>query len=258
MRATRALKDIHRSGETLVSQFVRDVDAVRLGRPSAIHRMRVTIAKIRAYSALVGRDDTEKWRRLRPELAWYNHLLGAVRDLDVAGGQMAGAIESGARRAARHRKLVRAMRSRRFARLVAAAAQWAGAAARPDPDRKVGGLKASVAARLERWQRKLGKQGKRLRVMRHARQHRLRKKAKRLRYAIGLCLAFDDLPGRTRVERLKKPLRRIQASLGNIRDMRRLNARRAQGRRRKSNKVRKREKRLLADASSAFKKLRSI
>src|SRR5271168_2647562 len=55
------------------------------GDPEALHRMRVSLARLRAafsfFSPMVA--DTH-WKQVRVELKWLRAQLGAVRDLDVA------------------------------------------------------------------------------------------------------------------------------------------------------------------------------
>jgi CHAD domain-containing protein len=68
---------------------------VREELPEAVHRMRVAVARIRAaigtFDPLIG---DEARSRLRPELGWLGHTLGAARDTEVMTARLGSLLRS--------------------------------------------------------------------------------------------------------------------------------------------------------------------
>lgn len=74
---------------------LKDLDPlVRLDFPDAVHKMRVTVRRLRSalatYRRLLERQDTEP---LRDELRWLGALLGDARDAEVIHSRLRGAID---------------------------------------------------------------------------------------------------------------------------------------------------------------------
>ena len=90
------------SGELLVAAFadyrhelVSQDPRVREELPDAVHRMRVSVARMRAAIATFRpllSDEAQS--RLRPELSWIGHSLGAARDAEVMIAWAASVLQS--------------------------------------------------------------------------------------------------------------------------------------------------------------------
>jgi CHAD domain-containing protein len=69
--------------------LLRQDPPVRLGRPGAVHKMRVATSKLRfAPSTFRPLLDGDEVAALRTELGWLAHTLGSSRDLDVMSGRL--------------------------------------------------------------------------------------------------------------------------------------------------------------------------
>ena len=90
------------SGELLVAAFadyrrelVSQDPRVREELPDAVHRMRVSVARMRATIATFRPLlSDEAHSRLRPELSWIGHTLGAARDAEVMIAWAASVLRS--------------------------------------------------------------------------------------------------------------------------------------------------------------------
>ena len=91
--------------------------------------------------------------------------------------------------------------------------------------------------------------------MQGSEQHSFRKKVKRLRYGVELSVVTKNLAPR-RIKRLRKPLRRLQTSLGDLQDTRQMTER-FKLQPSAAAQQRKREEELLEDASIALKKFQA-
>ena len=256
--------------------MLKNENATARGDLDALHQMRVSITCLRTavsfFSPMVA-DET--WEALRPDIRWLNGHLGAARDLDVILSELRDHIGEHAadalnrQRSTGHTEVARALQSERYRRLMECAADWVGsgdwrdaihgAAHGPHP------LAISVYAsrRLRQWTRRILGNSRDLASMDPETRHRLRIRAKRVRYAMEWFGEF--LPGitpRTQREALRH-LRRVQRSLGELNDAARAEALIAQhgvvepaGQRfRISTKM---QKRLLRNAQSAFQGLADI
>jgi CHAD domain-containing protein len=213
-----------------------DHEATCKGDPVALHQMRIALTRLRtALSFFSPMVDDSKRERIRRELKWVNTHLGAVRDLDVAierlkainkqQPQVASNNSSwDAQRAANHRRLVRALRSARYRRLIEGTSRWI----ENGPwsiERGAQGAKQRASAiavygadKLARWQKKLLKKRHKLLEMDPKKRHRLRLLNKKLSYSIGF---FEDLfpdKGFSGQKAALKYLRKAQKSLGQLND----------------------------------------
>jgi CHAD domain-containing protein len=69
---------------TSVHRYIEHEPFVRLGEVEALHRARVSIRRLHVYLRLFGSVIDRSWRdELGPELRWLIDILGATRDLDV-------------------------------------------------------------------------------------------------------------------------------------------------------------------------------
>lgn len=253
-------------------------DGTCRGDPDALHQIRIALTHLRTairfFSPMV--DDT-----LRPnvwaELKWLNSQLGLVRDLDVAiervvaesGDELAVIAELqhwDEKRAESHRLLARALQSARYKRLVEQTSAWieSGPWSTRRSKEAVRLRRCSLAdhatARLTEWEETLLRKAKKLRKLDVEKRHRLRLLNKRLTYSIeSLTDLFDD-DSLAKQKSILKQLRKAQRSLGQLNDDARgqalaasLNGAGPEAGIRFLD--RKREKRLLRTASTAYRKL---
>jgi len=253
-------------------------DGTCRGDPDALHEIRIALTHLRTairfFSPMV--DDAlraEVWA----ELKWLNSQLGMVRDLDVAierivaetGGELAVIAELqhwDDKRAESHRLLARALQSARYRRLVEQTSSWIESGPWSTRRSKVAirlrrcPLADHATAQLAGWERTLLKKAKKLRKLDVEKRHKLRILNKRLTYSIE---SLEDLftdESLTKQKSILKQLRKAQKSLGQLNDDARGQALAAS-----LNEAvpeagtrfldRKREKKLLQIASTAYRKL---
>jgi CHAD domain-containing protein len=248
------------------------------GDPDALHEIRIALTHLRTairfFSPMV--DDA-----LRPkvwaELKWLNGQLGMVRDLDVAiervlaeaGDELAVIAELqhwDEKRAESHRLLARALQSARYRRLIEQTSSWIESGPWSTRRSKVAirlrrcPLADHATAQLTGWERTLLRKAKKLRKLDVEKRHKLRILNKRLTYSIE---SLEDLfadKSLTKQKSILKQLRRAQKSLGQLNDDARgqtlaasLNESVPEAGIRFLD--RKREKKLLRTASTAYRKL---
>jgi len=205
----------------------------------AVHRIRVAITRLRsavAFFAPIAVD--AQWLRLRQEIKWLNASLGAVRDNDVmlqyarrkryrAWAGRAIGEEFDRRGTQDRRRLVRRLRSGRARRLLTALSVWAergrwlarwktavrGGDAEP--------LQIYCERELDRRRRRLIRQGRDLSTLKAERRHRLRIRAKRLRYVLEALTGIVALQSRAEARRMHSAAKRLQHALGDMRDFER-------------------------------------
>lgn len=253
-------------------------DGTRGGDPEALHQIRIALTHLRTairfFSPMV--DDA-----LRPkvwaELKWLNSQLGMVRDLDVAiarvvaetGDELAVIAELqhwDDKRAESHRLLARALQSARYRRLVEQTSSWIESGPWSTRRSKEAirlrrcPLADHATAQLTEWEKTLLRKARTLRKLDVEKRHKLRILNKRLTYSIeSLQDLFAD-KSLTKQKSILKQLRRAQKSLGQLND-----DARGQTLAASLNEAvpeagirfldRKREKRLLRTASTAYRKL---
>jgi CHAD domain-containing protein len=180
----------------------RDEQRVAPPTPEDVHQTRIATRRLRValelFGALLPPDRTE---RLRRELRWFAHALGAVRDLDVhadalrehvktAGGDAAreiGGFELALRRdrTAAHEALRALLASDRYAALMASLVELLDGAPSPAALRRWGSFTIGAGARhyLKRFRKRVLRPGRKVAPDTSADDlHRLRIRAKRLRY----------------------------------------------------------------------------
>ena len=248
------------------------------GDPEALHQIRIALTHLRTairfFSPMVNDG-------LRPavwtELKWLNSQLGMVRDLDAAierivaesGSELAVIAELrhwDEKRAESHRLLARTLQSARFRRLVEQTSAWIESG--PWSTRRGkeavrlrrSPLADHATAQLMEWEKTLLKKARKLRKLDVEKRHKLRILNKRLTYSIE---SLEDLfadESLTKQKSVLKQLRRAQKSLGQLND-----DARGQTLAASLNEAapdagirfldRKREKKLLRTASTAYRKL---
>ena len=228
--AALVLRRLAKVAEANVAGAVEDLD------PEFLHDLRVSIRRARAVlRELRGVLEPRERARLRDELKWAQALTGPVRDLDVQlleWPELTGGLdgERGAeleplralleRRRARERaKLVRGLRSARFAGLLAA---WR-ALADGQPRRRRGGtpraalpIERTAGGRIVKVYRRMVRDGRAIGEDSPPEAlHELRKRGKELRYLLELFGgAFED----ESVEETIKALKGLQTVLGRYQD----------------------------------------
>jgi len=252
------------------------------GDAEAVHQTRVAITQLRAtVSFFEPMTIDAEWRRLKREIAWLNTVLGAVRDGDVAASyasrkryrawarrMMGRDIDQ--RRIRDHRRLVRRLRSNRFESLIEAVSRWIERGpwftlyvrnARP---KAVASVQAHSKAKLNRWRQQLIRKGRRLGTLDASRRHRLRIKAKRLRYMLEALADIVGVHDCDDLRRLHRSASRLQQVLGDLRDLKRFASISAgsppvEGRKHRKNQppgYRRQKKKLLGAAIEAYRSLK--
>jgi CHAD domain-containing protein len=253
--------------------------ATREGDADALHHMRVATTRLRTaisfFSPMVAGPQRT---RIRDELKWLNAHLGVVRDLDVAIERLkkidkqhpSADYRSWEReRAASQRHLARVLQSVRYRRLIKSVSDWVE---RGSWSTKAGKQAATQRAcpieeysmrKLTQWRKKLIKKSRRLRDFDIRKLHRLRLMNKKLHYAIE---SVADLVSNQEISKQQatvKYLRKAQKYLGQLNDDARgqsLAATVGQGGAQAAEPFLspKREKRLIQDAVTAYKKLAEL
>lgn len=209
------------------------------GEAEAVHQIRVAITRLRAAVSFFAPITADaEWRRLKREIAWLNKSLGAARDSDVvveyarrkryrAWAHSTAPQSLDAHQTRDHRRLSRCLHSMRFSDLTEAMSAWIERGpwrrrwernVRRKPNKP---LKAYSRRRLNRWRRRLIGKGRRLETLGASRRHRLRIRAKRLRYMLEALTDTVSVFGRDEVRHVQRPARRLQRSLGDLRDLKR-------------------------------------
>jgi triphosphatase len=220
-------------------QLVANEAALQWGDLEAVHQMRIALRRLRTaislFSDMLGGSQTEA---MKSGLKQLTAQLGPARELDVfvkrvvrriedsgAGGTGTGMVAKEFREKRAEALVVaeKVAASARFRRLMLDALAWieSGDWTRNDK-RLIRERPAAVAAaaELKRRARKIRKQGKHLADLDPRRRHKLRVKAKQLRYG---CEFFAGaFPGKKRSRRRTRfvgKLKRLQGALGDLNDI---------------------------------------
>jgi CHAD domain-containing protein len=209
------------------------------GDTEALHQMRVAISRFRAIVAFFKpmTFDTA-WPKLKKELAWVNARLGQARDADVMAAlaqrkryrkwALHGRVNDTWNRDRLYRRAVATLRSSRFRQLMDALSRWVECGpwqTRRDDNaqrRRERFLELYSREKLERWRRRLIRKGRRLSDMGSHRRHCLRIKTKRYRYVLEILGDLFPPGARKRLYRLLRSAKRVQRTLGDLRDLQRL------------------------------------
>jgi CHAD domain-containing protein len=200
-----------------------------------IHQMRVGTRRLRAILHIFTDITDQQWAsELEAELRWLAHLLGAVRDLDVLRARLR---ESGRKKnvpnvrnalrsldqtfAARHRDakaaLLEGLQSERYSALVE---RLHSGQLAPQVTLEAGGPVIGVLLpRLNRAWKKVSRAAEKLKLSDEApKYHRVRKMAKRIRYASELMVSDLAPKERERANLFIDKMKKLQDTLGELQD----------------------------------------
>ncbi|MGY4477204.1 CYTH and CHAD domain-containing protein [Bradyrhizobium sp. USDA 3364] len=215
--------------------FSSNVDAIREGEPEGVHQMRVGLRRLRATISLFSKIlSTASTEEVKAQLKWLTNALAPARELDVfvkqdiepalhdallrRGGRAIRRDFSG-RRDRAFARARQAVDSQRYRSMLIDTVQWIEARQTITADDEGGPIGEFAAAVLHRRIRKLRKDGRHLDELSARERHKVRIRAKKIRYAIDF---FESLfPGkheRKQLKRLSKHLKRIQNALGSLND----------------------------------------
>ena len=214
-----ALRSVVERGTTLL--LANAAGSAEGREPEFVHQARVAVRRVRSAARLLGK--AAGWpASLDADLRWIARRLGAVRDWDVLQAQtlptLAAALPAAGSLAGHAAELRRgddealreALASPRYARLALRLLRWASTPAEDGPT-----LAAAAGRRLKRLHRRLFEPAAFFVALPVERQHRVRIRAKRLRYGLDLFApALPSKPTRRYVERLA----RLQDELGALND----------------------------------------
>jgi CHAD domain-containing protein len=204
-------------------QILGNASQIASGESTAehVHQLRIGLRRLRSAGALFETPDAA----LMDGAATLFRQLGAARDAAVVVHEFGAAIETALRRAGLEAPSTdtNAPSSNAPADTVRAIAAQAWlldllGAMQPDDattDVAPPPLRPMLAARLDRWHRQIVGAAARYADLDDAERHRLRKRAKRLRYASEFCA---PLFGRRAVRRYLKALQAVQERLGAVSD----------------------------------------
>ncbi|MGH6736693.1 MAG: CHAD domain-containing protein [Methyloceanibacter sp.] len=233
MAVAEAFRTIARN---CLRQIVVNAPAVRDENPEALHQMRIGLRRLRAGIALFADVvDDEVRARIGEELKWITQELGPARDLDVFAADVleplraarpgdaevaAAHREFAARRDAAYARAAGAVGSQRFRLVLVDIIGWIEVGHWAESDRAGASVAEHAAKELRRLRRQVKKRGANLRDLSAGERHRLRIRAKRLRYATEFFAA--TFPGKENDERREKSLsalKDLQGALGALNDI---------------------------------------
>lgn len=209
-------------------QILANASQIASGEHGAehVHQLRIGLRRLRSALALFGHDDAAA-TALGDGAAGLFRRLGAARDrvvIDAEFGAPLRAAMLGAGVPAQAPVLAAPDGEAAPAELLRAPAsqnllldllEAMHPAAGPDEGRAAAPLRDLLAARLNRWHRQVVDAAQHYADLDDAQRHRLRKRAKRLRYATEFCAALFE---RRAVRRYLKALRGLQERLGAVSD----------------------------------------
>ena len=212
--------------------FMLNADALEGADPiEAVHQGRVALRRLRAALALFRPVRRDGYARMNASLKWLADIFGAARDRDILSD---GAIEPTlcpvdatdfaqwreARRLAAHKAVRAAVRSKRWRVFLVNFCEWLEDAARtpPPPDEREDAMIRFARKRLKQRLNAIVAAPQDLASLDMVALHKLRIRAKKLRY---MAQFFADVPGVADPKQLKRLLDRLdglQSALGDMRD----------------------------------------
>jgi inorganic triphosphatase YgiF len=227
-------------GQNCLRQIIVNEPGMCAGDASSLHQMRIGLRRLRAAIAAFDKvvaDDDKK--RIKAELKWITNELGPARDLDVFEADVLkparAASEGDAKlaetrrafdesRAKAYASAAGSVRSDRFRNDLLDVAAWieAGPWTRDDDlrDRREKPIAEHAARMLAGARKKIRKRGVDLRTLSAKERHKLRIRAKNLRYATEFFAgAFPGEENEKRREAAHTALKDLQDHLGALNDL---------------------------------------
>jgi inorganic triphosphatase YgiF len=200
----------------------------------AVHQGRVALRRLRAALALFKPFGTSSdYSKMTSQLTWMARVFGAARDRDVMGAASPSPPEppaSGAagdfsrwleaRRLAAHEAVREAVRSERWRMFLIDFCEWIedGPWLEPSPDDRHE-LSRFVRKELCRRRRALLPRARALQSLDRDAQHKMRIKAKKLRYMAQFFAGLPGVAARRPMKRFLTSLNKLQSALGDLRDV---------------------------------------
>jgi inorganic triphosphatase YgiF len=221
-------------------QIMANEPSMSAGRPEALHQMRIGLRRLRAslavFDEIVGDDDLAK---IKTELRWITQELGPARDLDVFETEVLRPLRASRpedeviaashrdvqqQRMAAYARAAAATRSSRFRGAMLRLAEWIETGPwTVDEERtelRARAVSEYAAKKLARLRKRIKRKGADLRHRSVSQRHRLRIRAKRLRYATEFFAA--TFPGAASAKRRTESLaalKDLQDALGGLNDL---------------------------------------
>lgn len=237
MTAGEAFRAIARS---CLRQVIANEPAMCNGQAAALHQMRIGLRRLRAAIAIfAGAVRDEELDEIKSELRWITQQLGPARDLDVFAADVlaplkerhpadqaigAAHAEFEAKRAAAYATAIGAIKSARFRGAILDLAEWIETGAWSSAVDTASSRDRPVAehakAKLAELRKRIKRQGAGLRQLSVPKRHRLRIRAKRLRYATEFfAAAFPGAASAQRRTEFLSALKDLQDELGALNDL---------------------------------------
>lgn len=218
-------------------QIIANEPAMCEGRAEALHQMRIGLRRLRAaisfFSEVVADAEQDL---IKAELKWITNELGLARDLDVLGAEIFLPLQKAhgndervataqrhfeARRAEAYAAATAAIRSDRFRHAVLDVVVWVEVGPWTRSEERISREIGHYAAeRLRRLRKIIKRKGAHLRDLTVAQRHKLRIRAKRLRYALEFFA--ETFPGEKQEKRhaeMLDSLKALQEALGSLNDL---------------------------------------
>lgn len=227
-------------GESCLRQIVANAPAISAGDAQGLHQMRVGLRRLRAaivaFEKVVADSEQE---RIKDELKWITNELGPARDLDVFEADVLGPMSDGLgddasfaetrrafdeSRARAYGAAVAAVHSERFRNILLDVAEWIEAGPwtvdKSLRDRRKRKVVDHAVKMLDRVSKRIKKEGANLRALDAKERHKLRIKAKNLRYAVEFFAGlFGGDKNAKRREAALSALKDLQDELGALNDL---------------------------------------
>lgn len=233
MSCAQAFRTVARN---CLRQVVVNAPAMRDGRPEALHQMRVGLRRLRAAITLFGDVVADRDREAVTEsLKWIGGELGPARDLDVFAADVLEPRRAAhpddpdleavyrdvmERRAEAYARAFEAGSSARFRDALLDLGAWIEIGGWESDAQAEDPVTGYAAKKLSKLRRTIKKKGKDLRDLSAAERHKLRIRAKRMRYATEFFAA--TFTGKKSAKRQKKSLvalQSLQDALGTLNDI---------------------------------------
>ena len=231
MTAIDGFKTIARSA---LRHFSGNIDAIRNLDPEGVHQMRVGLRRLRTAISLFSKLLTgAKTEKIKAELKWLTNELAPAREVDAflqekigpaarhitpRRGVRAIAAEFAQRRDEALERAKSAVDSRRCRALLVDVLEWIESQEGGGDDAKLG-VDEFAADLLNRRVKKVRKDGEQLQDMTTGDRHKLRIKAKKIRYAVEFFESlFHSKREQKELARLSRHSKKIQDALGSLND----------------------------------------